>query len=155
MATVEKIVPNLWCNGNAKEMADFYVSVFKDGKIISTSYYPTEGLPEFQQSMAGKELAINLEINGMEFVLINAGDEFSFSPAVSFAIICETQEEIDYYWDRLSAVPEAEKCGWLQDKFGLSWQVTPRDMDNLMSNPAAYQAMMSMKKIVIADLKAA
>lgn len=161
MATMQKIVPNLWFDGNAKEAVDFYVSVFKDGKVTSTSYYPTEGLLEFQQSLAGKELTVVFEIAGQQFVAINAGPDFKFTEAVSFQVNCEDQAEIDYFWEQLSAVPESEQCGWLKDKYGLSWQIVPANVDELMAgpngsgNPAAFQAMMEMKKIDIAALQAA
>jgi predicted 3-demethylubiquinone-9 3-methyltransferase (glyoxalase superfamily) len=147
----QMITPNLWFDGNAKEAVEFYVSVFPDSKIIATSYYPTEGLADFQQNMAGKELAIDYELNGERFTAINAGPEFKFNEAVSFSIACEDQEEIDYYWGKLSAVPEAEQCGWCKDKYGLSWQVVPKDMESLMSRPDAFAHLMQMKKLVIAD----
>lgn len=147
----QKIIPNLWFDGNAKEAVEFYVSVFPESKIIATSYYPTEGLADFQQNMAGKELAIDYELNGNRFTAINAGPEFKFNESVSFSIACEDQEEIDYYWGKLSAVPESEQCGWCKDKYGLSWQVVPKDMEDLMSRPDAFAHMMQMKKLVIAD----
>lgn len=150
----QKIVPNLWFNGNAKEAAEYYVSVFPDGKILSTEYYPNspeEGLADFQLHLAGKPLTVEFEILGMRFVGINAGDEFKLSEAVSFLIDCEDQAEIDYYWEKLSRVPEAEQCGWCKDQFGLSWQVAPKNMVELMKRPNAYAKMMEMKKLVIAD----
>lgn len=148
---LQKITPNLWFDGNAKEAAEFYVSVFPGSKIISTSYYPEEGLLDFQRDFAGKELTIDFELSGNRFTAINAGPEFKFNEAVSFLITCENQDEIDYYWEKLSSVPEAEQCGWCKDKYGLSWQVAPRDMENLMQKPGAFASMMQMKKIVIAD----
>jgi predicted 3-demethylubiquinone-9 3-methyltransferase (glyoxalase superfamily) len=148
---LQKITPNLWFDGNAKEAVEFYVSVFPNSKVISTSYYPEEGLLDFQKYLAGKELTIDFELSGNRFTAINAGPEFKFNEAVSFLITCEDQDEIDYYWERLSSVPEAEQCGWCKDKYGLSWQVAPKDMEELMSNPNAFANMMQMKKIVIAD----
>ena len=151
---MQTITPNLWFNGNAKEAADFYVSVFKDSKILSTEYYPTsteEGLADFQQELAGKVLTVEFELNGMRFVAINAGPEFSFSEAVSFAVTCEDQEEIDYYWSKLSAVPESEQCGWCKDKYGLSWQIVPKNMTELMQKPDAFKTLMQQHKIVIAE----
>ncbi len=145
------ITPNLWFDGNAKEAVDFYVSVFKESKVISTSHYPSEGLADFQKDMAGKELAIEFELDGNRFVAINAGPEFKFTEAVSFSIACEDQDEIDYFWEKLSAVPEAEQCGWCKDKFGLSWQVVPKNMEALMARPGAFARMMPMKKLVIAE----
>ena len=160
MATLQKITPNLWFDGNAKEAAEFYVSVFPDGAITGTTYYPTEGLADFQQPLAGKELTVEFTIDGMAFVAINAGPEFKFNESVSFSIACKDQAEIDYYWEKLSKVPESEQCGWCKDQFGLSWQVVFEDIVQLMSpdgsyNPAAFQAMMEMKKLDIAALKKA
>jgi len=151
---MKNITPNLWFNGNAKEAVEFYLSVFPDSNSISTMYYPNsteEGLADFQRNLAGKVLSIDFELSGTRFVAINAGPEFKFNESVSFAIPCENQEEIDYYWDKLSAVPESEQCGWLKDKYGLSWQVAPKDIEELMKRPNAFANMMKMKKIVIAD----
>ena len=151
---MQRITPNLWFNGNAQEAAEFYTSVFPDGKITSTEYYPTtteEGLADFQLGLAGKVLTVTFEILGMRFVAINAGPEFSFSEAVSLQVDCKDQAEIDYYWSKLSAVPESEQCGWCKDKFGLSWQIVPENMSELMQKPGAYQTMMQQHKIVIAE----
>lgn len=150
----QKITPNLWFDGNAKEAVAFYTSVFSDSSVISTEYYPDsteEGLADFQKDMAGKELVIEFELNGMHFTAINAGPEFKFNEAVSFAIGCEDQEEIDYYWSKLSSVAESEQCGWCKDQFGLSWQIVPKNMGELMQRPGAYAHMMQMKKLVIED----
>lgn len=161
MANLQKIVPNLWFDGNAKEAAEFYTSVFPDGKIVATSYYPTEGLADFQKNMAGKELTVDFELGEQRFTAINAGPEFKFNEAVSFSVECKDQAEIDYFWDKLSAVPESEVCGWCKDKFGLSWQIAPAEIVALMSdpdgsyNPKAFQAMMQMKKIDVAALERA
>ncbi|MFY9228179.1 MAG: VOC family protein [Candidatus Microsaccharimonas sp.] len=149
-----KITPNLWFDGNAQEAVDYYVSVFPDSKIISTEYYPQtteEGLADFQQDMAGKVLTIEFELNGLPFVAINAGPEFKFNESVSFAVSCKDQAEIDYYWEKLSSVPESEQCGWCKDKYGLSWQIVPEDMGELMKKPQAFAKLMEMKKLVIAD----
>jgi predicted 3-demethylubiquinone-9 3-methyltransferase (glyoxalase superfamily) len=148
---LQKIIPNLWFDGNAKEAVEFYISVFPNSKITNTSYYPTEGLLDFQKDLAGKELTLDFELNGNRFTAINAGPEFKFNESVSFMISCEDQEEIDYYWSKLSSVPESEQCGWCKDRFGLSWQVVPKDMDELMQRPDAFAHMMEMKKLVIAD----
>ena len=151
---MQKITPNLWSNGNAREMAEYYVSVFPDGKITGGSKYPMsaeDGLADFQLELAGKDLTVDFEINGMSFVIINAGPEFSFSEAISFSVACKDQEEIDYYWGKLSSVPEAEQCGWCKDKFGLSWQIVPQNMEELMQKPHAYQTMMNQHKIIIAE----
>jgi predicted 3-demethylubiquinone-9 3-methyltransferase (glyoxalase superfamily) len=148
----QKITPALWFDGNAQEAVAYYVSVFPDSKVVSTAYYPNssdEGLADFQREMAGKALAIEFELSGQRFTAINAGPEFQFNEAISFAIACEDQHEIDYYWEKLSSVPEAEQCGWCKDRFGLSWQVVPKHMDELMQRPNAYAHMMQMKKLVI------
>jgi predicted 3-demethylubiquinone-9 3-methyltransferase (glyoxalase superfamily) len=150
----QKITPNLWFNGNAQEAVDYYVSVFPNSKIVNTMHYPNsveEGLADFQKDMAGKPLAIDFDLNGQRFTAINAGPEFSFTEAVSFAISCKDQEEIDFYWEKLSSVPESEQCGWCKDKFGLSWQIIPENMGELMQRPGAYAHMMQMKKLVIAE----
>lgn len=147
----QKITPNLWFDGNAKEAVDYYLSVFPDSRTITTSYYPEEGLLDFQKDLAGKELTIDYELSGNRFTAINAGPEFKFNESVSFSIACEDQAEIDHYWEKLSSVPESEQCGWCKDKFGLSWQVVPKDMESLMQRPDAFTHMMQMKKIVIAD----
>lgn len=151
---MQKITPNLWFDHNAKEAADFYVSVFPDGKIITTDYYPNtaeEGLADFQMDLAGKVLTVEYELAGNRFIAINAGPEFTFSEAVSFMIACKDQAEIDYYWEKLSSVPQAEQCGWCKDKFGLSWQIVPANMEELMKKPDAFSKLMQMKKLVIAD----
>ncbi len=145
------ITPNLWFDGNAKEAVDFYVSVFPDSKILATTYYPEEGLADFQQELAGEVLTVDFELSGNHFTAINAGPEFKFNEAVSFSIPCEDQEEIDYYWEKLSTVPESEQCGWCKDQYGLSWQVVPKNMEELMQRPDAFSHLMQMKKIVIAD----
>lgn len=150
----QKIVANLWFDGNAKEAVDYYVSVFNDSKILSTAYYPNseqEGLADFQKPLAGKVLSLDFELQGQRFTAINAGSEFKFTEAVSFAVFCKDQKEIDYFWEKLSAVPEAEQCGWCKDKYGLSWQIVPDNMEQLMSSPNAFAKLMEMHKIVIAD----
>lgn len=149
---MNKITPNLWFDGNAKEAVDYYLSVFKDGKIINTTYYPeseAKGLADFQKDLAGDVLTIEFELNGSHFVAINAGSEFKFNEAVSFSIACKNQDEIDYYWQKLSKVPEAEQCGWCKDQFGLSWQVVPANIEELLKKPNAFANMMQMHKIEI------
>ncbi|MGH7241652.1 MAG: VOC family protein [Candidatus Saccharimonadales bacterium] len=150
----QKITPNLWFDGNAKAAVEYYVSVFPNSKITNTAYYPgsaEEGLADFQLDLAGKELTLEFELDGQMFTAINAGPEFKFNEAVSFAVTCKDQAEIDYFWEKLSTVPEAEQCGWCKDQFGLSWQVVPENMGELMQHPDAFARLMQMKKLVIAD----
>lgn len=147
----KNITPNLWFDGNAQDAVEYYLSVFPESKVISTAYYPTEGLADFQKGLAGKVLTIEFELSGNRFVAMNAGPDFTFNESISFSIECEDQAEIDYYWDKLSRVPEAEQCGWCKDRFGLSWQIVPKGMDVLMQHSNAFANLMLMKKIVIAD----
>lgn len=149
----QAITPNLWFDGVAKTAVEFYVSVFPNSQVTATEYYPktaAEGLADFQLNLAGQELAIEFELNGVRFTAINAGPEFKFNESVSFSIACKDQTEIDYYWEKLSAVPESEQCGWLKDQYGLSWQVVPAKMAELMKRPNAFAKLMEMKKIEIA-----
>lgn len=151
---IKAITPNLWFNGNAKEAVDYYLSVFKDSRVVNTSYYPDssyEGLADFQKNLAGKILTIEFELMGSPFIAINAGPEFKFTEAISFSVSCKNQEEIDYYWARLSSVPESEQCGWCKDKYGLSWQIVPENMEELMKRPNAFKNLMEMKKLVITN----
>jgi len=152
---VQKITPNLWFDGNADEAVDFYVSLFPNSSVLSKERYPDsveDGLADFQRELAGKTLVVDFELNGVRFAAINAGPEFTFNESVSFAIQCKDQEEIDYYWEALSSVPDSEQCGWCKDRFGLSWQVVPENIAELMKRPQAYAHMMQMKKLVISDL---
>lgn len=151
----QKIIPNLWFDGNAQEAVEFYLSIFKEGKIIKTTYYPSsveEGLAEFQLELAGQILTIEFEILGMQLIAINAGPMFQFNEAISLMILCKDQQEIDYYWDTLTANGGEESvCGWLKDKYGLSWQVCPENWEELNRKPGAFQKMMGMKKIIISE----
>lgn len=154
MAEVQKITPNLWFDGNAQEAVDYYVAAFPDGRIVSTEKYPNskeEGLADFQLELAGKVLTVEFEIGGLRFMAINAGPEFKFNESVSFSIACKDQEEIDYFWERLSKVPESEQCGWCKDQFGLSWQIVPENMGELMKKPDAFKVLMQQHKIVISE----
>ncbi len=149
---MQKISPFLWFDNQAEEAANFYTSIFSNSRIGYISRYDASaskaaGMPE------GTVLTVSFQLEGQDFTALNGGPIYKFSEAVSFSIECEDQAEIDYYWSKLSAHPEAEQCGWLKDKFGLSWQVVPRNMGQLIKSPAAMKAMMSMKKIIISDLK--
>lgn len=151
---MNKITPNLWFKGNAEEAVNFYLSIFPEGKIHAMTHYPTEGLLDFQKSFAGKVLTINFELFGQQFTAINAGDEFTFNEAVSFNISCKDQEEIDYYWDKLTANGGAESvCGWCKDKYGLSWQINPENMEEVMLKPGAWEKLLQMKKIDVEALR--
>jgi predicted 3-demethylubiquinone-9 3-methyltransferase (glyoxalase superfamily) len=153
---MQKIIPNLWFDGNAKEAAEYYLSIFKDGRMINISYYPmteAEGLADFQKDFAGKVLTVEFEILGMRFVGINAGPLFEFNESVSFMIPCKDQEEIDYYWNALTKNGGEESvCGWLKDKYGLSWQVCPDNWEKLSKKPGAFKKMMGMKKFILSEL---
>lgn len=151
---MQKITPNLWFDGNAQEAVDYCVSVFPNSRVFSTEHYPDsteEGLADFQKDLAGQVLTIEFELDGVQFVAINAGSEFHFTEAVSFAVSCKDQAEIDYFWEKLSYVPESEQCGWCKDKFGLSWQIVPSNMAELMQKPGAFATLMQQKKIEISE----
>jgi predicted 3-demethylubiquinone-9 3-methyltransferase (glyoxalase superfamily) len=149
---MQKISSMLWFDTQAEEAAEFYTSVFKKSKMGRVMRYDAasakaSGQPE------GSVLTVGFQIEGVDFTALNGGPIFKFTEAISFVVICEDQAEIDYYWDKLSAVPESEQCGWLKDKFGVSWQVVPKDMDSLIKSPKAMEAMMQMKKINIEELR--
>ncbi|QBP42464.1 VOC family protein [Paenisporosarcina antarctica] len=153
---MEKIVSNLWFDEQAEEAVGFYVSVFKEAVVKNVSRYGETGRGE-----KGKVMTISYSLNGHDFMAINGGPHFSFTPAVSFSISCETQAEVDHYWDQLSEGGEPGQCGWLTDKYGVSWQVVPKILGQLMQdqNPEKAQrvttAMLGMKKLDIAQLKQA
>jgi predicted 3-demethylubiquinone-9 3-methyltransferase (glyoxalase superfamily) len=148
---MNKITPNLWFDKEAGEAAKFYTSVFKDSRI--------KNITTLHDTPSGTVEVVTIELFGQEFVLFNGGPLFKFTEAISLAVNCETQEEIDYYWGKLSADPEAEQCGWLKDKYGLSWQIVPRDMEKMLQDKDARrvarvtQAFLQMKKIDIQTLK--
>lgn len=147
--TAQKITPFLWFDNNAEEAMKFYTSVFPNSCITNTSYGPN-----------GELFTGTFQVEGMNFHVLNAGPIFKFTEAISFFVSCETQEEVDYFWSKLIADGgEESRCGWLKDKFGLSWQIIPSALGKALTNPdrgkaqRAMQAMMDMKKIIIANLE--
>lgn len=156
MATTQSITPNLWFDRQAEEAANFYCSVFKNSSVIRKSYYGKAGY-EIHKMPEGTVLTIEFELNGQRFTALNGGPIFKFTEAVSFVISCENQEEVDYYWEKLTEGGDAnaQQCGWLKDKFGLSWQVVPKGLVELIKDPRGMNAMMQMKKLDINKLKAA
>jgi predicted 3-demethylubiquinone-9 3-methyltransferase (glyoxalase superfamily) len=162
MAKLQKITPFLWFDTEAEDAAKYYVSVFKDGKIKTIQKYP-EAAENASGKPAGSVMTVEFEIEGMTFVSLNGGsvEGFKFSPATSFVINCESQEEIDHFWEKLSARPEAEQCGWCMDKFGVTWQIVPTVLNELLSNSDSVKiervtkAFMQMKKFDILELKKA
>lgn len=152
-----QITPCLWFDTQAGEAAKFYTSVFKNSKITATTYYGKEGF-EFHGKPEGSVLTVAFELNGQQFTALNGGPQFKFSESISFQINCETQEEIDYYWNKLTSEGgEESQCGWLKDKFGLSWQVVPTILPKLLADPEksgrVTKAFMQMKKFDIETLK--
>jgi predicted 3-demethylubiquinone-9 3-methyltransferase (glyoxalase superfamily) len=150
------IIPCLWFDNNAEEAVNFYTSVFKNSKIESISRYGKEGF-EFHGQKEGTLLTASFQINGQQFLALNGGPMFKFTEAVSFQVFCDTQEEIDYYWEILTKDGgEESQCGWLKDKFGLSWQIIPSILSKLMSDPSkagkVTNAFMQMKKFNIEKL---
>ena len=146
-----RITPFLWFDGNADEAVNFYISVFKNSRRLDKMDSAVDtSVPK------GKTITISFELDGQAFVALNGGPNFKFTEAVSFMIRCENQQEIDYYWSKLTADGGAEsQCGWLKDKFGLSWQVVPAQIAELVKSPKGMQAMMKMKKLDIAELERA
>jgi predicted 3-demethylubiquinone-9 3-methyltransferase (glyoxalase superfamily) len=152
----EKITASLWFDTEAEEAANFYTSVFKNSRVINVSRY-TEAGPR----PAGTVMTVEFELDGTRFVGINGGPQFKFDEAVSFQVSCEDQGEIDYFWERLTDGGDEGPCGWLKDKFGLSWQVVPTGMEEFFGDPdpgraeRAMKAMLSMGKIDIAEIRRA
>ncbi len=162
MATINKLTTNLWFNNNAEEAVNFYTSIFKNSKIGKTARYGKAGFEQHRMK-EGTVMTMEFTLEEQSFVALNAGPMFKFSEAISFIINCETQEEVDHYWNKLSegGDPKSQMCGWLKDQFGLSWQVVPTILPKLMTDadPAKKErvmaAMMQMKKLNIAELEAA
>lgn len=152
----ERITPFLWFDGQAEDAANFYVSVFKNAKINDVTRNTGASPGE-----TGAVLVVDFELDGQRFMALNGGPEYRFTPAVSFSIDCKDQAEVDYYWDRLTEGGREVQCGWLEDKFGLSWQVVPSLLPELLGSgdrkkaDAAMQAMMEMVKLDVAKLQAA
>jgi predicted 3-demethylubiquinone-9 3-methyltransferase (glyoxalase superfamily) len=153
---MQKITPFLWFDNNAEEAMSFYASIFKNSKIGKIVRYP-EGAP----GPAGTVMTGMLELSGQEFMVLNGGPQFKFTEAISFVVSCETQEEVDEFWEKLSAGGKKGQCGWLKDKFGLSWQIVPTALVTLLGDKdrekakRVMMAMLQMTKIEIEDLKRA
>ena len=153
---MQKITPFLWFDDQAEQAMNFYTSIFKDSKVLSISRYGDAG-----PGQPGKVMTATFQLNGQDFMALNGGPEFKFTEAISFFVNCETQAEVDELWAKLSAGGEESQCGWLKDKFGLSWQIIPTVLGELLGGPdpvksqRAMQAMLQMRKIDIAGLQRA
>ncbi len=153
---MQKISPCLWFDNQAEEAVKFYTSTFKNSKIDKVSYYGDEG-PEIK----GLVMTVTFQLNGQEFMALNGGPEFKFTPALSLFVNCENQEEVDYFWEKLTEGGEKGQCGWLTDKYGISWQIVPTILGELMNDTNAKKtanvmhALFQMKKLDIAGLKKA
>ena len=149
----KKIIPFLWFDDQAEQAANFYVSIFKNSKVLSINYYPKES-----GGKEGRVMTVKFVLDGEEFVALNGGPHFSFTEAISFWVKCDTQEEIDYFWEKLSEGGETSECGWLKDRYGLSWQIVPSSIEELISeeDPArkdrVLKAVWQMQKLDIATL---
>jgi predicted 3-demethylubiquinone-9 3-methyltransferase (glyoxalase superfamily) len=152
----QRITPNLWFDTEAEEAAEFYISVFKNSRIVNVTHYTDAGPRE-----AGMVMTVEFELDGQRFVGINGGPEFTFDEAVSLQINCADQDEVDYYWERLTDGGREGPCGWLKDRYGLSWQVVPAGMDDLFADPdperarRAMEALLKMGKLDVAALRSA
>lgn len=153
---MQKVSPCLWFDNQAEEAAKYYVSIFRDGKIANVTRYGEEGMGE-----PGAVLTVSFELFGQMFTALNGGPVFQFTPAISFFVECESQEEVDRYWDQLTVGGAEDQCGWLRDRYGVSWQIVPRQLiemtqdENAEKAQRVTQAMLQMKKIDIATLQAA
>jgi len=153
---VQKITPFLWFDGKAEEAARFYTSIFKNSKMLSISRYCEAG-----PRPKGSAMTVAFELDGEKFIALNGGPHYTFSPAVSFVVNCETQQEVDHYWERLSEGGEKIRCGWLKDKYGLSWQIVPTVLPELLQDKdpekrkRVMEAMLKMIKLDIEQLKRA
>ena len=162
MQLKQRIAPCLWFDSQAEQAAAFYISVFKNSRIVQVSHYSDVG-KEIHHRPPGSVMTVAFELDGQGFTALNGGPIFKFNEAISLQVYCDTQKEIDYYWDALSkgGDPTAQQCGWLKDQFGLSWQVVPRLLEELLKDhksdtaQRAMEAMLRMKKIDIAELERA
>lgn len=162
MAITQKLSTNLWFDNEAQEASEFYTSVFTNSRMGRIAYYPAVG-QEIHHRPAGSVMTVEFELEGQSFVALNGGPDFKFNEAISTVINCDTQEEVDYYWEKLSdgGDPAAQQCGWLKDKFGLSWQVMPTLLadiataDDKEAAARTFAAMLQMKKLDIAALEKA
>ena len=156
MSSIPRVTPFLWFDSNAEEAVTFYTSVFKNSRVLTVSRYGEAG-----PGPQGSIMTMEFDLEGQRFVALNGGPHFKFTEAISFVVNCETQEEVDHYWSRLTEGGQEVQCGWLKDKFGLSWQIVPRILVQLLQDKDAakaqrvMKAMMQMKKIDIAGLQAA
>jgi predicted 3-demethylubiquinone-9 3-methyltransferase (glyoxalase superfamily) len=153
---MQEITPFLWYDGKAEEAANFYVSIFGNSKILKITRYGEAG-----PGPKGSVMTVEFALDGQEFIALNGGPHFKFSEAISFSVDCKTQEEVDEFWEKLSAGGEQGPCGWLKDKYGLSWQINPRVLGEMLGDPdpakskRVMEAMLQMKKIDIKGLKEA
>lgn len=162
MITTHRIRPCLWFDDQAQEAVRFYVGIFPDSRILLVTRYGEAGY-EVHHRPAGSVMTVDFELDGQRFTALNGGPVFQFNEAVSLQVMCATQEEVDYYWDRLSGGgdPAAQACGWLKDRYGLSWQVVPEGMDEMLADETsdgarrAMEAVLGMKKLDIAEIRRA
>jgi len=147
---MQKITPFLWFDNQAEEAARFYVSIFKNSKITNVSRYGKVG-----PRPKGSVMTVSFQLDGQEFIALNGGPQFKFTPAISLLVNCKTQKEIDELWKKLSEAGTTQQCGWLQDKYGLSWQIIPERLGELVQNPGAMKEMLKMDKIDIERLERA
>jgi predicted 3-demethylubiquinone-9 3-methyltransferase (glyoxalase superfamily) len=162
MSITTRIRPCLWFDDKGEDAARFYTGIFPNSRIVAVTRYGEAGF-EVHRRPAGSVMTVVFELDGQPFMALNGGPAFTFSEAISFEVRCDTQEEIDRYWERLGegGDPAAQQCGWLKDRFGVSWQVVPRAMDEMFADPAApgtqraMEAMLRMKKLDIAELERA
>jgi predicted 3-demethylubiquinone-9 3-methyltransferase (glyoxalase superfamily) len=149
---MQKITPCLWFDDQAEEAANFYVSIFKDSKIKNITCYGEEGY-EFHRRPAGTVMTVEFQVEGQDFIALNGGPAFKFNEAISFQVHCKTQEEVDYYWEKLTAGgdKEAQQCGWLKDRFGVSWQIVPTVLGEMLRDKDYGKSQRVMKAVLQMD----